>query len=100
MRAWARVQAVQQCVASRAADARARSATDAKVSSSALFEDPVASEEWDAKKQHILNRFAVQGNITVNATFDIVGRAKRGCVRARKAPVCRARSHVEKDAQR
>ncbi len=49
------------------------------MSSSALFEDPVAAEEWDAKKQHILNRFAVQGNITVNATFDIVGRAKRGC---------------------
>ena len=52
---------------------------DAKVASSALFEDPVASEEWDAKKHYILNRFAVQGNITVNATFDIVGRAKRGC---------------------
>ena len=47
----------------------------------ALFEDPVAAEEWDAKKQAILNRFAVQGNITVNAhSFDVVGRAKRGCV--------------------
>jgi hypothetical protein len=59
---------------------------DAKVTSSALFEDPVASEEWDAKKQHILNRFAVQGNITVNATFDIVGRAKRGCAARRARP--------------
>lgn len=41
----------------------------------------MAAEEWDAKKQAILNRFAVQGNITVNAhSFDVVGRAKRGCV--------------------
>jgi hypothetical protein len=66
------------------------------VSSSALFEDPVASEEWDAKKQHILNRFAVQGNITVNATFDIVGRAKRGCARTGGARLRMVRAHMRR----
>jgi len=40
-----------------------------------------------------LTRFTVQGNITVNATFDIVGRAKRGCAkhpRGSQKPACRA----------
>ena len=75
------------------ADAPACAGADDKAPSGALFEDPEAAEEWDAKKQHILTRFTVQGNITVNATFDIVGRAKRGCAkhpRGSQKPACRA----------
>ena len=45
-----------------------------------MFEDVTVLEQWDVRKQQIMNRFAVQGNITVNAhSFDVVGRAKRGC---------------------
>ena len=75
------------------ADAAGAGADD-KAPLGALFEDPEAAEEWDAKKQNILTRFTVQGNITVNATFDIVGRAKRGCAKQPHAPqgcpACRA----------
>ena len=50
-------------------------------------------EQWDVRKQQIMNRFAVQGNITVNAhSFDVVGRAKRGCAESEVgnavSPVC------------
>jgi len=54
----------------------------------ALCEDAALAEEWNAKKQSILNRFAVAGNITVNAqSFDVVGRAKRGCVARQCSPL-------------
>lgn len=51
-----------------------------------MFEDASVSEDWDAKKTQVLSRFAAQGTITVSTTFDVVGRAKRGCAWTRPCP--------------
>jgi hypothetical protein len=56
--------------------------TDPADAPAGAVEDAAFAEEWSGRKQSILNRFSVSGNITVNAaSFDVVGRAKRGLSR-------------------